>query len=327
LGRPASAGLAGDTGAAPAGFSHEAAAYGDDGEFLAATVPFVLEGLQAGEPVLVALARRGEALLKRELGRHADGVQLIDMESVGRNPARIIPVWRQFVRDRPADGRPIRGIGEPAWPGRDAGELAECHLHEALLNAAFASSPAFRMLCPYDATALDQAVLREARRTHPLERRGGRAVASATFDPDRGADRRFRRRLPEPASVAAEIVIDAAMLPASLPHVRRLIAAQAASGGLDTRRCDDLVVAADEIIVNAVRHGGGSGRMRLWREAGRVVCEVRDSGRLDDPMVGRRLPDRLSGGGRGLWIVNQLCDLVQIRSSVTGTAVRIHVGP
>ena len=46
------------------------------------------------------------------------------------------------------------------------------------------------------------------------------------------------------------------------------------------------------------------------------MCEVRDAGR-ERPAIDR-------DGGRGLWMVNQLCDLVELRSGDMGTVVRIH---
>jgi hypothetical protein len=56
-----------------------------------------------------------------------------------------------------------------------------------------------------------------------------------------------------------------------------------------------------------------------------VICEISDAGSIADPLVGRENPpvDRL--GGRGLWMANQLCDLVQVRSGAFGTVVRLHV--
>lgn len=67
-------------------------------------------------------------------------------------------------------------------------------------------------------------------------------------------------------------------------------------------------------ISNTVLHGGGSGVARVWREPGAVLFESRDRGRVEGPLVGRVRPTASQIGGRGLWIANQLCDLVQIRS-------------
>jgi anti-sigma regulatory factor (Ser/Thr protein kinase) len=72
-------------------------------------------------------------------------------------------------------------------------------------------------------------------------------------------------------------------------------------------------------------HGGGTGTLRLWRENGSLLAEVEDRGRIDRPLVGRLRPGIAQEGGRGLWLANQLCDLVQIRSGDAGTVVRLHV--
>ena len=85
------------------------------------------------------------------------------------------------------------------------------------------------------------------------------------------------------------------------------------------------MLAVNEIATNSIRHGGGSGTLRVWLEAGVLICEVRDSGHLDDPLAGRRRPSPSDYGGRGLWLANQVCDLVQLRSFPQGSAVRLHM--
>lgn len=87
---------------------------------------------------------------------------------------------------------------------------------------------------------------------------------------------------------------------------------------------EELVLAVDEIATNSIRHGGGVGMLRLWREGETLLCEIQDRGRIEDPLLGRVRPDSAPGCGRGVWIANQLCDLVQIRSSAAGTRVRMH---
>lgn len=90
------------------------------------------------------------------------------------------------------------------------------------------------------------------------------------------------------------------------------------------QRTDDLLLAVHEVVVNSLLHGGGSGRLRLWSDPAAVVCEIRDRGRILDPLVGRRMPSHTAESGRGLWMVHQLVDLAQIRSSGRGTIVRMH---
>jgi anti-sigma regulatory factor (Ser/Thr protein kinase) len=88
----------------------------------------------------------------------------------------------------------------------------------------------------------------------------------------------------------------------------------------------DLVLAVTELGANSARHGGGRGRLRIWRDDRRLVCEVGDRGRIVDPLAGRRRPETGQLGGYGLWLANQVCELVQIRTFATGGVVRLHVG-
>jgi anti-sigma regulatory factor (Ser/Thr protein kinase) len=62
----------------------------------------------------------------------------------------------------------------------------------------------------------------------------------------------------------------------------------------------------------------------MWREGEVLLCEVSDRGRIADPRAGRLRPQIQTRAGRGMWIVNQACDVVQVQSSCEGTAVRVH---
>jgi len=72
-------------------------------------------------------------------------------------------------------------------------------------------------------------------------------------------------------------------------------------------------------------HGGGEGTLRMWREQNTLLVEVHDRGHLEEPLIGRTRPGPEQPTGRGLWVVNHLCDLVQIRSAPTGSVVRVHM--
>ena len=87
---------------------------------------------------------------------------------------------------------------------------------------------------------------------------------------------------------------------------------------------EGLVLAVNEVATNSVVHGGGGGILRIWTEGDVLVCEVRDRGVIDDPLVGRERPLVNAAGGCGLWLANQLCDLVQVRSFAGGSVVRLH---
>ncbi len=299
----------------PDRFRHEALLYAGDDEFLAATVPFVRASLDADEPIMVALPRPRLELLRAQLHADAERVTLVDMEVLGVNPARIIPAWEDFVAEHAGSGGRLRGIGEPIWKGRSDVELTECQLHETLLNVAFADGPPFWLVCPYDTAALDPSVIQEARCSHPVVS----AVESDAFhavDVDVVLD----ASLPEPDAVTEELAFDTP----TVPVVRAFVRERAA--GLEGERLAGLLVAVTEAATNSVRHGGGSGVLRIWREPDRLVCEVRDAGRITDPLVGRRRPPSAqAGGGWGLWLTNALCDLVQLRTSAGGTTVRLHM--
>ncbi len=295
--------------------------YDSSERFLAGTVPFVVGALEAGEPALVAVGAEKIELLKGELGGDAERVRFADMEALGHNPARIIPAWQQFVDEHVGAGGRARGIGEPIWPGRTPVEIDECQRHESLLNVAFAGTPAWSLLCPYDIGSLDDEVLEAAAHSHPYVAEGGASrengqcrELSSSPDPFAGA---FD---PSPPS-AREVAFDRG----ALHDLRSVVAAESAGAGLSRERTTDLVLAASELAANSVRHGGGIGTSRLWREPRALVVEVADTGRIAQPLVGRVQPTPTQEGGRGLWMANQLCDLVRIRSGETGTAVRLHM--
>ena len=108
-------------------------------------------------------------------------------------------------------------------------------------------------------------------------------------------------------------------------RLRQAVAAVAAEHGLAGTRLEDLVLAVNELATNTIRYGGGEGTVCIWREDQSVLCEVTDAGRITDPMIGRFPPPVASEGGRGLWLVNQLCDLAQVRTIPAGTVIRLHM--
>jgi anti-sigma regulatory factor (Ser/Thr protein kinase) len=303
----------------PATFRHEALVYAGDDGFLAGTVPFVREAVAAGEPVLVAVGAERIAALWDALGSEAEHVRFADMTQLGANPARIIPEWHEFVGAHP--GRSLRGVGEPIWPERTEPEIVECHRHEALLNVAFADTPGFTLLCPYDAERLAPDVVARAAHTHPRVRAGADACDSVAFAGVEDAAEPFDEPLPEPIAPVSDLAFDVRRL----RELRAFVSARASDAGLDPVRTTDLTAAVNEVAANSVRHGGGEGIARLWQEEGTLLSEVSDRGRILDPLAGRRRPAQGQVGGYGLWLANQLCDLVQVRTFADGSVVRLHM--
>jgi anti-sigma regulatory factor (Ser/Thr protein kinase) len=307
---------------APTTFHHEALFYGGDEEFVDRCRAFVEEGLDRDEPVLVMVGSRKLELLREALGGRAGGVHFADMEVVGRNPARIIPAWSQFVAGRGEGGGSMRGIGEPIWADRKPDEIAESQLHESLINVAFAAAESFRLACPYDTAALPEDVIAEARRSHPFVSEAGEPEASGDYCGIEQVTARFSEQLPEPPAGREELQVTLDGLRVARALVRR----RAEEAGLG-ERADDLVLAVNEVLSNSLYHAHDNGELRIWGEPDGLVCEVRDRGQIVHPLIGREEPALGQVGGHGIWLVNLVCDLVQVRSSEDGSTVRMKMSP
>ena len=298
-------------------FRHEAGIYRGADEFVGLTTSFLARAVRTGEPALVLVDVDRADRLRADLG-DVPTVVYRDIRTVGRNPALLLAAWVDFVAANV--GAPaLWGVGEPLWPGRSAFEVVECHQQEALLNAALAGEPTLRLLCPVDAGALPPRIVEASLQCHPWVRAAGGLEHNAGYRPPDPAGL-LTAPLPPPPREAAIFDFTAG----DLRELRRRVGALATSVGLGAERAEDLVLAVDEVATNSHRHGGGHGTLLTWRSPGWLVCEVRDAGRFTDPMVGRRSPPSSQAGGRGLWIANQLCDVVQVRSSDAGAVVRMY---
>jgi anti-sigma regulatory factor (Ser/Thr protein kinase) len=238
------------------------------------------------------------------------------MSTVGRNPGLIINRWVEFV-DAQSPGTTMRGVGEPVGPDRLAPEREECHVHEALLNVALAPETPLWLVCPYDTAALTPADIEHAERNHPYvtsENGAGASARHALVDPFAGM---FNAPVPPVREMSYAVTL---LSPA------RLFAMDAAlAAGVARHRAEEFVLAMSEVASNSVQHGGGTGTLRCWSEPDRFIGEVQDAGRLQEPLVGRVRPEPGGPSGYGLWIAQQLCDLVQVRSDEHRTVVRLHI--
>ena len=301
-------------------FHHEAVFYEGDDQFVDCSSAFVHDVLARSEPVLVMVGSRKLELLRAALASRAADVHLVDMEVVGRNPARIIPAWSRFVAENAGTAGGMRGIGEPIWAGRTPSELSECQLHESLINLAFAEADDFRLICPYDTAALADDVIAEARRSHPVVSHNGAEEACDDYCGIEKAAAGFAMPLAEPPGEAEELKVT---LPA-LRAARRLVWRRAEEAGLDDRS-EDFMLAVNEVLSNSLQHAGEGGTLRLWHDAEGLVCEVRDRGHIAQPLIGREEPGIGQIGGHGMWLVNLVCDLVQVRSSDHGSTIRMKM--
>jgi len=310
-----------NTMAAPArpgdSLSHLALFYSSTREYLAGILTHLQMSRKRAEPSFVALPAPKAELLRDRLNGESAGVLFADMSELGRNPARIIPRVRAFIDDHP--GQRVSYVGEPIWPTRSAAELREATRHEALINLAF-SGTAATILCPYDTAALAPSVVADARRTHPaLLQRGQRRVSPEYCGPA-SLPPECERPLPPPPAGSESITYLS-----DLSAARGMVTSYASRAGATEDAIADLVLAVGEIAANTLRHPGGRGTLHIWHTAEEILCQVDDQGLIADPLAGRKRPALDASGGHGLWLVNQLCDLVQLRSFPTGVVVRLRL--
>src|SRR5437588_5591211 len=216
------------------GEMHLALFYCGESEYVDGVMQFVDPALEADEPVAIAVPGQKAELLREGMGPRPR-IELFDKVELGHNPARIIPAVEGMLGRY--EGSLLHYVGEPIWPGRSRDEIREATKHEALINLAWPGAH-IRVLCPYDADALDPYVLVDAEKTHPHLIRSGETVTSDSY---------ARAELPlgsdEPLSEPSP---DALTLPFGLPNlyaVRSLVRWTANQAGMSPYRTDDLVLA------------------------------------------------------------------------------------
>jgi anti-sigma regulatory factor (Ser/Thr protein kinase) len=109
----------------------------------------------------------------------------------------------------------------------------------------------------------------------------------------------------------------------SLVSLRAAVAAHGDRFGLVGDRLADLLLVAHELASNAIQHGGGGGRLRLWCRDGTIYCLVDDSGGgfAGATHAGLLTPQPDAARGRGLWLVRRLADEITIQTGAAGTSV------
>lgn len=290
-----------------------------DGDVAAALAPRVRAAAATGTDVLCALPVQQAGLLQETLDGDRATVEFVDPQDLyGHSEAQRIAAWHRYADRSRARGRDLLVVGELDLSGYDRRALREWARYEAAVSVEFAGSPV-GFLCVYDVRRVLPEVVRQIERAHPMQLTPQGPVPSAAHvDPLEFATELCPDELAPPPHVLAERPVTRQ----ALPSIRALIRDEGARHGLDKTALDDAVTAVDEAASNAALHGGG-GRFRLWPEAGGLCCEVSNrQGRIEDVLAGYRRPDVANPGGRGLWIIRQLCPVVEIG----GGTVRLRLG-
>ncbi|XVV09837.1 anti-sigma factor RsbA family regulatory protein [Actinoplanes sp. CA-131856] len=304
------------------GYYHEAVCYDSDDDLLAVAVPFLLGGVAAGEPTIVALGARAAGLVRAALPAGAP-VTFMSGGAMYARPAGAIRAYRKLLADHVAAGAPqIRIIGEltaemfgPTWDSWAR--------YESAINHAYDEFPLWSM-CAYDMRTAPQHVRDDVLRTHPRTALpDGRHVPNETYlDPVTFLSDR-RPPVPDPLQREAP---RADIAEPTLGDARQAVR-DADDGRLDPDDVEDLVVAVSEAVANAYKHGRAPVRLRLWSSPGRIVVAVTDGGPgPKDPFAGLLPTGDGLAGGLGLWIAHQSCDHVAMYRDAFGFTIRLITG-
>lgn len=296
--------------------THRALFYRDSGRYLRSVLSFVRQGLSAGDAIFVAAPAVRSGLLRASLRSDSEAVRFVDVSKIARNPGCLIPAIDEFIQERPSGG--VRCVAEPIWRGRNPAEISEATRYDSLMNLAFAGHNV-QTLCTYDETGVPSQALRDARKSHPqMVENDGFEPSAGYLDPLEMCDPRgWPIDPPREGAVVSELGSR------DLSSIRAFVAREASNRGLDPDRVDDVVLCVNEAATNSLMYGGDGANVRVWSEESEVICQVFDPGRITDPLVGLTAPGPNSDV-KGLWLVNHLSDLTQIRSTSSGTTVRMR---
>ncbi|WP_406046070.1 sensor histidine kinase [Micromonospora sp. NBC_00898] len=312
------------TGAAAGhvGYYHEAILFDSDEHLLAVMLPFLLGGIEAGEPAVVGLGERNAELVRRALPADS-GVTFLPGGDVYARPTAAIRSYRKLLASYVADGAAqIRIVGE--LPRTALGATWDWWArYESAINHAYDDFPLWSM-CAYDTRVAPARVLADVARTHPrVARPDGSHVPTGVYTEPTSYLAEPRPMLPDPVQRTAPLV----ELTDPTPAQARAAVYAADRGQLPADDVEDLVVAVSEMVTNALRHGLPPARMRLWSGADRIVVTVSDGGNgPKDPFAGLLPATNGSSGGLGLWISHQSCNHVALHRGPDGFTVRLTAG-
>jgi anti-sigma regulatory factor (Ser/Thr protein kinase) len=305
-------------------YLHDALFYDDREQLVATAVPFLLEGLDAGDAAVVATSAETASLLREAV----DGdprVHVLERGDVyrARTPTAIT-TFRQLAEQRLTEGvRRVRVVGEVNF-GDTERDWLEWQRYESVINEALSNWPLWG-LCVFDTQRLPEPVVESARKTHPWVT----TATSRSANPEFVAPADYLRSLPIPAEPLQDTPPRLwASDVADFVGLRHAVAAELSTVDASRDTIEDYLLAVDEMTSNAVRHGKPPVSLRLWVGEDRIVCSIDDQGPgSDDPFAGYGPAhgNDLSRGGMGLWLARQLCDHVDISGDDDGAHVRLTI--
>ena len=296
-------------------FAHEAFVFDSDDLVRARVIPFVEEGLERGEPLVVVAGDSVRGMLEGEFGSVVgEFASFADSEAQWVGGAETLASYQEGMAPLIEAGKPWRLVGEPTWLSQPGGDLWP--RYEAVANDAFADYP-YYSLCLHDERRLDPHLVEMALRTHPLMWDGGQPVPSPHYQPTaaflRSVEPGWTRAPEGRETVTVTRTADA----------RHFVHGRLPQGASDDW-VDGVVLAVHELVVNAIV-AAGAAEVSQWRDGEMQVWEVRDDGLgMHETAAGYAPPRAEEPSGRGLWIARSLADEATVRAYGPGTAVRLY---
>ncbi|MEV0622032.1 ATP-binding protein [Nonomuraea sp. NPDC050404] len=113
---------------------------------------------------------------------------------------------------------------------------------------------------------------------------------------------------------------------ANLEAIRGLVRRHARCGGLRGERLDDLVLAVNEAVTNVLDHAHGTGTVTLRSSGDGIAVDIEDhAGRLTSDHLAKAEIDPIGSHGYGLWVIQDLCDRVEVQQNEKGSRLRLHM--
>jgi anti-sigma regulatory factor (Ser/Thr protein kinase) len=305
------------------GYRHTALLYDSTDELLTAAVPFLVEGLAAGEVAVLSCGREHSALLAEALGADAR-VVVMDREAIYTRPTAAVAAYRRMMLRQVADGASrVRLVGE-VRVGDGPEDLATWARFEAVCNVALAPLP-LSSVCAYDTRTLPDPLRESVVQTHPgFLTTGGRTPNHRYVDPVTVLRRSSSLRPAPGEAVDPALRLSGLTDRACLPDVRARLRAALAGPWWQEEIRRDFVAALAEVASNAFRHGRPPVDLRLWTTPSRLLCTVTDRGAgFDDPLAGYLPPGDRRAAGAGLWLARQSCDRLEAYPDRGGFTVRL----
>ncbi len=305
-------------------YVHEALLFESPDDLVGAAAPFLHEGLLAEEAVVLLCTEDHNRMVAEAL-ENDDRVIAVSQRHVYSKAIDAVAFLREFVADLQAGGRArVRLVGE-AYFGPDRRSWDEWRRFEALCNRALKQLPLWS-LCAYDTKAATEFVMAAVRLTHPYLRWAGtRRWNQEYVDPAEvlrlpGRDRRT------PAATEPLMVLTGGH---QLRDLRQRLREALEDKPAGPAKVADVVLAAQEAVANALRHGAPPVTVHLWFSPGEINCTITDRGvGFDDPFAGY-LPggaEATPGEGRlGLWIARRLCEELVTTRTPEGFVVRLVI--